>query len=109
VALMEGLRQDLRGHNVGASVLCPAAVNTNIFDHERMRPATFRQSGSLRTEDELEGMEAFAKQILAQGRDPIEVGKMVRAGIEADKAYIFTDQNVRSTLIRRRDALLAFT
>ncbi|QUD90194.1 SDR family oxidoreductase [Phenylobacterium montanum] len=107
VALMEGLRRDLRGQNVSVSILCPAAVNTNIFDHERMRPATFGKNAQ--DEDELERMEAFAKTVLAQGRDPLEVGKMVKAGIEADETYIFTDQNVMQTLVRRRDALLAFT
>lgn len=109
VALIEGLRRDFRGSRIGASVLCPAAVNTNIYDHERMRPVTFQHSGLARDEEALEGMEAFAKQILALGRDPLDVGRMVRDGIESDEPYIFTDRNVRPTLASRRDALVAFT
>lgn len=108
VAAMEGLRRDLQESSIGVSVLCPAAVNTNIYDHERMRPAAF-QAGMVPDEEQLEGMEAFHKQILAFGRDPLEVGQLVRDGIEANQAYIFTDRNVRPTLASRRDALLAFT
>lgn len=108
VALIEGLRRDLQDGGVSASVLCPAAVNTNIYDHERMRPAAFQQPGAVRDEQALEEVEAFHKQILSLGRDPLEVGRMVRDGVVADAPYIFTDRNVRPTLVSRRDALLAF-
>ena len=108
VALIEGLRRDLQGASVGATVLCPAAVNTNIYDHERMRPTIFQHPDVARDEQALEDSEAFHKQLLALGRDPLEVGRMVRDGIEADAPYIFTDRNVWPTLVSRRDALLAF-
>lgn len=108
VALIEGLRRDLQGGKVGATVLCPAAVNTNIYDHERMRPVAFQQPDVVRDEQALEDGEAFHKQILALGRDPHEVGRMVWRGVEADAPYVFTDRNVRPTLVTRRDALLAF-
>lgn len=108
VALIEQLRRELGTGTVGASVLCPAAVNTNIFDHERMRPPIFSPPGESRDERELADAEAFAKQILAMGRTPIEVGRMVRDGVRRNQAYIFTDRNVESTILRRRDALLSF-
>lgn len=106
VALMEGLRRDLAGSNVSASVLCPAAVNTNIFDHERMRPEAF-VSGTMRDEDELKRAEAFAQNILSHGRSPREVGAMVQEALVANAPYVFTDSGVRPTLVARRDALLA--
>jgi len=108
VALMEGLRRDLQGSRVGATVLCPAAVKTNIYDHERMRPVVFQQPDVVRDEQALEDGEAFHKQLLALGRDPREVGRMVWRGVEADAPYVFTDRNVGPTLVSRRDALLAF-
>ena len=108
VALIEVLRRDLQGGKVGATVLCPAAVNTNIYDHERMRPVAFQQPDVVRDEQALEDGEVFHKQILALGRDPHEVGRMVWRGVEADAPYVFTDRNVRPTLVSRRDALLAF-
>lgn len=106
VALMEGLRRDLAGTSVSASVLCPAAVNTNIFDHERMRPEAFN-SGMTRDEDELNQAEAVARNILSHGRSPREVGAMVHEALVANAPYVFTDNGVRPTLVARRDALLA--
>lgn len=104
VAYMECLRQDLAPANIGASVLCPAAVNTNIFDHATMRPgldgpAAMPQSDGLDPE--------IAKKLLAQGRDPLEVGGMVREAIRRNDPYIFTDRRVKGDVIARRDALLA--
>ncbi|MEE4454353.1 SDR family oxidoreductase [Novosphingobium resinovorum] len=108
VALAEGLRRDLADSNIRVSVLCPAAVNTNIFDHERMRPAEFQTTAGPRNEVLIDEMEAFAKQLLALGRDPTEVGRMVLGGIINTEDYIFTDRNILPTLVRRRNALLAF-
>ncbi|HEU4961975.1 MAG TPA: SDR family NAD(P)-dependent oxidoreductase [Sphingomonas sp.] len=107
VALIENLRRELEGSAVSASVLCPAAVNTNIFDHERMRPVTY--SDKVRDQRAINDAEAFAREILSRGRSPIEVGRMVRDAIAEDALYVFTDRNVRSSLVARRDALLAFT
>lgn len=108
VGLIEDLRRQLDGSSVTASVLCPAAVQTNIFDHERMRPASFLSGEAGRDPAAIAANEAFAKGILAMGRTPVEVGQMVRDGILRGAPYVFTDCNVRSTLVRRRDALLAF-
>ncbi|WP_218016827.1 SDR family oxidoreductase [Sphingomonas mali] len=106
VALMEELRRALAGTSVSASVLCPAAVNTNIFDHVRMRPEAFAAK-SVPDERMLEEAEAFARGILSHGRSPLEVGEMVRAAIAADAPYVFTDSAVRPTLAARYNALLA--
>jgi NADP-dependent 3-hydroxy acid dehydrogenase YdfG len=107
VAYMETVRRTLEGTRVGASVLCPAAVNTNIFDHERMRPSTHDRPTAM-DDAALIASEAFARTILAQGRQPIEVGRMVTDAIARNDAYLFTDSNVRPTLLARRDALLSF-
>jgi NADP-dependent 3-hydroxy acid dehydrogenase YdfG len=107
VAAIEQLRRELSGSAVGASVLCPAAVNTNIFDHERVRPGYHGGSLAATEPPELAKREAMAKTILALGRSPVEVGQMVIDGIIADAPYIFTDRNVAPTLLKRRDALLA--
>src|SRR6185437_4033259 len=42
VGLSETLQKDLRGHDIGVSVLCPMGVNTRIRQSERNRPATLR-------------------------------------------------------------------
>ncbi len=109
VALMEGLRAVLAGSRLSASVLCPAAVNTNIFDHERMRPADFTGEGEGPPEADIAAREAFARKLLSHGRSPDEVGAMACEAIRVDAPYLFTDRNVLPTLTMRRDALLAFS
>ena len=108
VAVMERLRLELAATSVGTSLLCPSAVNTNIFDHERMRPGAKPGSASRLDEAGLNQMEAMAKGILSQGRTPLEVGVMVREAIVRNDFYIFTDRNVKPILERRRAALLSF-
>ncbi|MFJ6651437.1 SDR family oxidoreductase [Microbacterium sp. NPDC091313] len=107
VALVEQLRRDLSGTAVGASVLCPAAVDTNIFDHERMRPERAAGADAAVDADARSAAEEFARTILAQGADPFEVGRLVVAGIAQDAPYIFTDRGVDATVDRRIDALLS--
>ena len=104
VAYMECLREDLAPENIGVSVLCPAAVNTNIFDHASMRPG--RAAGAATSEPD--GLDPeIAKRLLAQGRSPLEVGEMVREAILRNDPYIFTDRRVEGDVSARRDALLA--
>jgi len=107
LSLTETLHQNLtmQGAKIGASVLCPGFVNTNIFDHVRMRPEAYAGE-SAPDEHMLEEAEAFARGILSHGRSPLEVGEMVRAAIAADAPYVFTDSAVRPTLAARYDALL---
>jgi short-subunit dehydrogenase len=45
VTMMQCLREDLADENIGVSVLCPAAVRTNIYQHEGMRPKAYAHSG----------------------------------------------------------------
>lgn len=104
VAYMECLRQDLASENIGVSVLCPAAVNTNIFDHATMRPGLVAGAAV----PERDGLDPeIAKRLLAQGRNPLEVGDMVREAILRNDPYIFTDRRVQADLAARRDALFA--
>lgn len=41
IALSEALAMELRGSNVGISVLCPAQVDTTLYDSGRRRPERF--------------------------------------------------------------------
>jgi NAD(P)-dependent dehydrogenase (short-subunit alcohol dehydrogenase family) len=108
VALMECLRQDLASEKIGVSVLCPAAVNTQIYDHGRMRPEHFGNTNYVLSEQEEQQAVERAKSILAMGRSPLEVGRFVRSAIENNDAFVFTDSNVRSGVEARVRALLHF-
>jgi NAD(P)-dependent dehydrogenase (short-subunit alcohol dehydrogenase family) len=107
VALMECLREDLAAEQIGVTVLCPAAVNTNIHDHTAMRPSEFADSGLSSDPAEQAKMAEMARSILSLGADPLQVGERVADALAVDQPYVFTDSAVSPILAARRDALLA--
>lgn len=105
VALTETLCNDLRvrGAKIGASVLCPGMVNTNIFDAERNRPETLRHEGGSMPE----AMRVAGRAALAAGKSPAEVADIVFKGIEDNSLYILPHPAWDSILKQRFDAILA--
>ena len=87
LALSEGLHRDLkaRNANIGASVLCPGFVNTQIFDAERNRPPELKSTAA---PELVAGMREMGKAMLAQGKDPAEVADIVFDSIAEDRFYI---------------------
>lgn len=85
LALTEGLYRDLKTQkaNIGASVLCPGFVNTQIFAAERNRPGELRSA-----DDGSEAAVSIGKAMLEQGKDPSEVADIVFQSIEEDRLYI---------------------
>ncbi len=94
VALTECLARDLRVTNVGASVLCPMRVATNIDASERNRPPELggRRVGSRRDE----GRDLVGRVISAD-----EVAQRVLDGIRRGELYIHTHAEARP-FVRRR-------
>ena len=86
LSLTETLYNDLkaRGAKIGASVLCPGFVNTNIFDAERNRPAALARAHVPPPD---EAMEA-ARNMLAQGKHPAEIAEVVFDAIGRDALYV---------------------
>lgn len=86
VALTETLHGDLkaRGARIGASVLCPGMVSTNIFDAERNRPETLQGEAA----DTPNEMLALGKAMLARGKQPAEIADMVFEAMSRDALYI---------------------
>ena len=99
VGLTEALRQEGRDGGFGASVLCPGAVNTNIFEAPRNRPDRFGPQRStvalMDNPDEIK-----------QGLDPQVVGELVVEAIRANRLYIFTDPRFRKLVERRYQRIL---
>ncbi len=93
VALSEALRNELRGTNVGVSVLCPGAVDTrlNIAD---TRPA--RLGGPKR-----HPQDALLKAALEAGASPQRVASLLVRAIADKQFYVFTDSVMRSRIIDR--------
>ncbi len=105
LALTEGLHRDLRaaGANIGASVLCPGFVNTNIFDAERNRPAELAAAAPSIPEDALGPMRA----LLQQGKEPTEIADIVLRSIEEERVYILPHPAWDDFVRARVEAVLA--
>jgi NAD(P)-dependent dehydrogenase (short-subunit alcohol dehydrogenase family) len=104
VALTEHLYTDLKNQNqkVGASVLCPGFVDTNILDSGRNRPdhlANFVEPPVLT--EEQEGMREMFKQVLEQGMQPSQLADIVFDGIRAEKLYLLTQPDFDEAILTR--------
>lgn len=104
VAMMESLAAELEleGSNVGASVLCPGFVATNIARSGRNRQEKYGESAQA-DESQLEAAEAFIKA----GLDPIYVGELVMRAIEDNRLYIFTAPEMQAILQMRFDRIMS--
>ena len=76
LSLTETLQQNLtmQGAKIGASVLCPGFVNTNIFDAERNRPKELSSRKPRPTSAEMAEM---GRSDAAAGKQPAEVADIV--------------------------------
>jgi len=109
VALTETLCNDLRVRNakLGASVLCPGMVSTNIIDAERNRPVELKhERGALSEEMRAEELRAMGRAALAAGKAPSEIAEIVFRAIEENNVYILPHPAWDDFLKRRFDAIL---
>jgi NAD(P)-dependent dehydrogenase (short-subunit alcohol dehydrogenase family) len=101
VGMSEGWRPELKAKNIGVSVLCPALVNTNIFDSGRNRPDTY---GGARP---LDGERlAQTRQMMEQGGMP--AGVVAAAVVEAvrdDVLYVIPHPEYRAVVEPRLAAI----
>jgi NAD(P)-dependent dehydrogenase (short-subunit alcohol dehydrogenase family) len=101
VGMSEGWRAELKGKNIGVSVLCPALVNTNILDSYRNRPETY---GGARPLDEAQ--RAQIRQMMDQGGMPADVVAMaVLEAVRDDTLYIIPHPEYRAVVEPRLDAI----
>jgi len=93
VALSESWAAELQDKHIGVSVLCPAFVQTRIYDSERNRPDKYKSKNS-----QIENESSFSKQTKQMVKDGIDVsivGKRVVEAINHGELYIFTHPNYR--------------
>jgi NAD(P)-dependent dehydrogenase (short-subunit alcohol dehydrogenase family) len=108
MGLMESLRDELAGANVGVSVFCPGFVKSNLIESEKMRPAalvnaTPKPSTTAPSADD----EAMMRKFMAVAMDPVEAGRRVLEGVRRNDLYIFTHQEFEQATRERMEALLA--
>jgi NAD(P)-dependent dehydrogenase (short-subunit alcohol dehydrogenase family) len=94
VGMMETFAADHRKDNIGASVLCPGIVATNIGHSGRNRPTEYGGAVAPNPKDR-------TAEMLAQGLDPDVVGDLVLEAIQADQFYIFTDPSLKHLIETR--------
>jgi NAD(P)-dependent dehydrogenase (short-subunit alcohol dehydrogenase family) len=99
VGIMETFAADHRKDNLGASVLCPGVVATNIGNSARNRPQQYGGAVQPNARDR-------TAEMLAKGLDPDIVGKLVLEAIQEDQFYIFTDPGLRNLMESRSQRIL---
>lgn len=111
VAVSETLHHDLRLVNakIGVSVLCPAFVNTGIFQSERNRPSHFNEDRELTASQRA----AQAQGQAAVGSGRLSAADVARATFDAvreERFYVITHPKIMASVeLRTQDILLQRT
>jgi NAD(P)-dependent dehydrogenase (short-subunit alcohol dehydrogenase family) len=107
VGMMESLRTEMEGRNIGVSVYCPGLVRSSIFDIERNRPAA--HGPGARTPPKPPPLKPGSKpiDIMAVAMDPLEAGREVLAGIRRNDLYILSHAEFEPVVRQRVMLLLA--
>lgn len=79
LSITESLLGELAPHGIGASVLCPANINSRILGAQRNRPAEFGRKAA----------EPFGTDITTFGIDAEHVGRRALEAILNDELYVF--------------------
>jgi NAD(P)-dependent dehydrogenase (short-subunit alcohol dehydrogenase family) len=99
VALSEAWAEELKAAGIHVAVLCPAFVQTRIYDSERNRSAQYK-SKTLNPDEE----SSFSKKVremVQNGIDVALVGKRVVEALIEGELYIFTHPNYRQVVQHR--------
>lgn len=102
IALSEVLASELADQGIGASAFCPGPVATNIAKAGASRPARFGDTGYAdadRRRQAEPNRELFC--------DPLQAGRIVLAGVRANRLYILTHSEFRDGLQARCEAIMA--
>ncbi len=108
VGLMESLREELEGQNVGVSIFCPGLVQSNIIEAEKMRPAEFtNEVAKPSTSAPTPETEAMMRKFMEVGMNAVAAGEQVLEGLRRNDLYIFTHQEFEQPTRERMEAMLA--
>ena len=88
-SLIYAYNEALQPYGGGATVLCPANINSNIGNAEKFRPANLKNTGYHVSE----GTMATLRSIHATGIDPVELGEILKEGIETGRVIVLPDHH----------------
>jgi NAD(P)-dependent dehydrogenase (short-subunit alcohol dehydrogenase family) len=101
VGISESLFYELRGANIGVSVLCPGFARTSIALSERNQPADLAQDARAPLSEAGAAHAAQLREFIAKGIEPTEVAARALQGIVDGDLYIFTHPGMRPMLDKR--------
>lgn len=105
VGISETLRAEGAEHGLGVSVLCPGLVRTNIGDSARNRPAKLGAGRGI----DPERRRLMQKRMTREGKDPLEVGRLVRQAVIDNRLYVLTHPDLAPAFDARvKDIQAAF-
>ena len=99
VALMEVIARELRPHGIGASVLCPMRVGTNIDASGRNRQADYG-GPEAQKDSEIDEKQMSGSVVAVE-----EVADLVVDGIRNNRLYLFPHPESREFIRRRFDRI----
>jgi NAD(P)-dependent dehydrogenase (short-subunit alcohol dehydrogenase family) len=103
VTMMECMRPELESRGVICSAFCPGAVQSNIADAGKTRPAALAETGYAEADKRRQNGGNFAH--LYQTKE--EVGQRVLQGILDDELYILTHSEFLGGVTDRAHAMIA--
>ncbi len=103
VALSESWAGELEPKGIKVSVLCPAFVQTRIYDSERNRPVQYQTDTTNVTGER--SFSSKTKGMVENGIDVSIVGKRVVEALNHGELYIFTHPNYRAIVQKRSEAI----
>lgn len=103
VGYTETIRQDLADDNIGASVLCPGWVRTNIHKASQNRPSA---AGDNSASADMHTHSTIAAAV-ESGIDPDVIGDWAVDCIRARRFYIFTHPEMAPAIDARIDMIKA--
>jgi NAD(P)-dependent dehydrogenase (short-subunit alcohol dehydrogenase family) len=107
VGVSETLFYELRGSNIGVSVLCPGFAKTRITESERNRPADLAEDGHAAVSQAAAAQAAYSVKAVATGIEASEVGARALEGIKDGDLYIFTHPAMRGLIDKRFQRIAA--
>lgn len=112
VGMMEALRSELAGSNIGVSVFCPAGVRSNISDSARNRPVDLPKTcpPDARVAQLMAEFGEAIRGVIDTGPidiEPLEAGECVLRGIRNNDLYILSHPEYEQAILERNAAILA--
>lgn len=103
--LMYSYNEALKPYGAGATVLCPANINSNIGEAEKFRPAHLKNSGYNVTDDTI----GLLKAIHAGGMDPVELAGWLKEGIENEQVIVVPYKESQEMLRRECQRIIDYS